>query len=150
MTATTFRADIGDLLVTILEEQKTATPDHLRKVERARPGSFGELPCAYVSSRSERITWNAGSRVRTMTGLTVTVVDAYRDNMQTGDLLDELVDYLVDRFNEHSNVQRLPGSKLELNSVTDADIDNTGPDRTVTYRGVVLGFDTTFKVEGRD
>ena len=148
---TTFRADIVAAVIAILEEESAANPTLLRKVYSSRPGSFGETPCAYIGAHSESITHDAGTRTRTFDGLTFTVVDTYRDNTQTGDLLDELVDNLVDRFDLATNVQRVARSILALTSVADADIVvEPGGDRpTVLYRGVVFTLGGTYKPEGR-
>src|SRR5262245_9589582 len=95
--ATTFRADTREAILAILIAQQTATPTLLRKVSASRPGGFAELPCAYVASMSETITWDAGTRTRLITGMEVRVADTYREG--THDDLDALIDALVDRFN---------------------------------------------------
>lgn len=146
---TTWRQDVVSAIVAILQEESTANPTLLRKVYSSRPGSFGETPVAYVGGRSEVIDHDAGTRTRTMAGLTFTIVDSYRDNAQTGDLLDELVDNIVDRFDLSTNVQRVGSSILEITAVTDVDVNVEGPDKTVAYRGVVFTLARTFKPEGR-
>jgi hypothetical protein len=152
--ATTWRVDLRAAFVAILEEQSTATPTLLRKVYPNRPASFGETPAAYVSNLPERITHDAGTRTRT-SAPEVVLVDTYRDNQQTGDLLDQLVDLLVDRFDLPANVQRIPNTIIELASITDTDIEVVGRredagDKSVLYRGVILGFgEDTAIMEGR-
>lgn len=151
--ATTYRSDIVAALVAILEEESTASPTLLRKVYPSRPGSFGETPVAWVGPRDETITHDAGTRTRTFAGLQVLIADAYRDNQQTGDLLDDLVDELVDRFDVPgaAGVQKVPNSVIQLTSVTDTDIELAKPDGgSVIYRGVVLTFGGSSKLEGRD
>lgn len=144
---TTWRVDLRAALVGILEDQSTATPTLLRKVHPNRPGSFGELPCAYVSNLPERITYDAQTRTR-RSAPQVIVVDAYRDNQQTGDSLDQLVDFLVERFT--TDVQRIPNTIIELVSINDIDVESAGPDKSITYRGVLFDFsDRTFIMEGR-
>ena len=143
---TTWRVDLRAALVGILEDQSAATPTLLRKVYTNRPASFGETPCAYVGNMNERIEHDAGTRRRTSVPQIV-LVDTYRDNIQTGDLLDQLVDYLVDRFDD--NVTRIGNTIIELVSVTDTDVEMVGAERTVTYRGVILGLDRTIILEGR-
>ena len=145
---TTFRHDIVAAVVAILQDEATANPTLLRKVYPSRPGSFGETPCAYVGQRSESVTHDAGTRTRTFDGLNFTIVDTYRDNIQTGDLLDTLVDNLVDRFDIVANVQKVGSSILEITSITDVDVTIEG-DKTLVYRGVVFSLGATFKMEGR-
>lgn len=146
--ATTWRVDLRAALVAILEDQSAATPTLLRKVWPNRPQSFGETPCAYVSTIPERVEHDAGTRRRTSTPQVV-LVDSYRDNAQTGDLLDQLVDYLVDRFDLPGNVSRVPNTIIEIVSISDTDVEVNGPEKSLTYRGVVLGFDRTIILEGR-
>ena len=143
---TTWRVNLVAALVGILEDQSTATPTLLRKVYSSRPQSFGETPCAYVSNRNERITHDAGTRTR-FSAPEIVLVDSYRDNSQTGDLLDQLVDYLVDRFD--TNVTRIGNTIIELVSITDTDVEVVGPDKSLSYRGVILGLGNTTIMEGR-
>lgn len=152
--ATTWRVDLRAALVAILEDQSAATPSLLRKVYPNRPGSFGETPAAYVSNLPERITHDAGTRTR-RSAPQVMVIDTYRDNQQTGDLLDQLVDLLVDRFDLPGNVSRIPGTIIELVSLTDTDVEvssrrEDSMDKSVFYRGVLFDFgDSTAIMEGR-
>ena len=151
---TTWRVDLRAALVAILEDQSTATPTLLRRVYPNRPASFPETPCAYVSNLPERITHTDQTRTR-RSAPQVMLVDSYRDNQQTGDLLDQLVDLLVERFDLPGNVQRIPNTIIEIVSITDTDIEVTGRredsmDKSVLYRGVLLDFgDSTAIMEGR-
>lgn len=145
---TTFRADVRAALVTVLEAQQSATPSLLRKVTASRPGGFAELPCAYVSNMSEQITWDSGTRTRTMIGLEVQIVDTYREG--ANDTLDDLVDALVDRVN--TAVQQIPNAILEFTGIRDQDevaVINPTTNTTTYYRGVSLLFGRTSKWEGR-
>lgn len=146
---TTFRSDSVAAHVAILTAQKTATPTQLRAVYASRPGSFPELPAAYVGNRDERITHPGGQmRTRTMAGLTVVLVDSFADNIETGDRLDDLVDLLVDRY-EAAYAQIAGGNNIiQLSSVSDTELEQTG-DPVVVYRAVVLGFGESFITEGR-
>jgi len=146
---TTFRSDTVAGVLTILNAQITATPTQLRKAYSSRPGSFPETPCAYIGGRDETITYTAGTRARTMTGLTVTVVDVFADATETGDRLDDLVDLLVDRFTAAHSAITSGQSILQLSTVTDTEVELTGPTGAGIYRGVVLGFGETFIREGR-
>ena len=147
---TTFRDDIVAALVVILEAQVTATPTLLRKVYASRPGSFAELPVAWVGSRSEDITHDSGTRTRTFSGLTVTIAD--NSTTESGpDRLDQLVDALVDRFT--AAVSAVPGTILECTSVADTEIELVGSvdgaPRSSYYRAVEFRFARTFVKEGR-
>lgn len=145
---TTWRVDLRAALVAVLEEQSVATPTLLRKVYPARPEAFNELPSAYVTL-PERLTHDAGTRTR-FAAPDITIVDGYRDNNQTVAQFDQLVDLLVDRFDLTGNVQRVAGSIIELASVTETDVQMVGPEKTVTYSGVILSFgEQTHIMEGR-
>jgi hypothetical protein len=148
---TTWRADFVAAHVTILEAQSSATPLLLRKVYRTRPGSYNELPLAFVGGRPESLTHDAGTRTRTIAG-EVWVVDSYAgDNQQDGDRMDELVDALVDRYDDPANVQRVGSSIIELTSVSDTDLEVTNAASGVTtfYRACVFTFGKSAKLEGR-
>src|SRR4029077_13283918 len=127
---TTWRADVSDAIVAILNDQVAATPSLLKKAYPSRPGSFGELPAAYISARAESLTHDAGTRTRTFDGLSFTIVDSYSDNIQSGDRMDTLVDNLVDRFDLVANVQRIGSSIIEITSIVDVDVDLVRPDGT--------------------
>lgn len=147
MTATTWRADLVAAHVAILGAQATATPTILRRVYSSRPGAFGETPVAYIADRNENVTHDSGTRTRTIL-LEVVLVDAFRDNITTGDLLDQLVDLLVDRYD--AATQYIPGTIIELTSIRDTDIDvKSAEGTTVFYRGVVMTFGKSAILEGR-
>lgn len=144
---TTFRRDTRSALVTILEAQSTATPTLLRKVEATRPGSFAEVPCAYISNLTEDVSWTAGVRTRLMSGAEITIVDSYREAAHDG--LDQLVDLLLDRFNDA--VQQIPNAILEVTRVADVEVaveSSTG--NTLYYRGVAITLGKAAKWEGRN
>lgn len=147
--ATTWRSDLVEAHRVILEAQSTATPTLLRKVYTSQPGSFNELPLAYVGARNETVTHDAGTRTRTI-GIEVHLVDNYSgDNVQGGDRMDDLVDLLVDRYDLTENVQRVGSSIIELTSITDTDLEVRGLERSVYYRDTVLVFGRSAKMEGR-
>jgi hypothetical protein len=146
---TTFRSDVVAAVLAVLNAQIAATPTQLRKAWSSRPGAFPETPCAFIGGRDEQITYTAGTRNRQMVGLTVTLVDTFNDNTETGDRLDDLVDLLVDRFTAaHSQVAG-GSSILELASVTDSTEEVGGVNGPILYRSVILGFATTFERVGR-
>jgi hypothetical protein len=151
--ATTFRSDVTAAILTVLTAQIAATPTQLKRAYTARPGSFPETPCAYIASRSERITYSAQTRARTMTGLEVILVDTLIDATEALDRMDDLVDLLVERFTLAYAGVAGGGGLLQLTSITDADITLSGDNGNVIYRGAVLGFgdqaNPTFIREGR-
>lgn len=152
--ATSWLSDLVAAHVAILQDQATATPTWLRKVYSSQPGSFSELPCAYVGSRNEQIVHDAGTRTRTI-ALDVYVVDNYAgDNVQGNDRLDDLQDALVDRYDLAANVQRVGSSIIELTAIADIDlpVSITRPDgtaQTTFYRARVFSFGKSAKWEGR-
>lgn len=149
MPTTTWRTDLRAALVGIMNDQIAATPTLLRKVYPARPESFKELPCAYIQL-PERLTHDSQTRTR-FAAPDIFIVDAYRDNVQGTAQFDQLIDLLVERFDLSANVQRIAGSIIELVSITETDIQMVGPEKTVTYPGIVLGLGEgkTFIMEGR-
>lgn len=148
MTAT-FRSDIVAGVLAVLAAQKATTPTQLRAVYSSRPGSFPELPAAYISNRDERITYSGQLRTRTMVGLTVVLVDVYADNTESGDRLDDLVDLLVARFTAAYAQVAGGGNILALSSVSDTEVEVSGVNGPILYRGALLGFGETFITEGR-
>lgn len=144
---TTFATDTAAALYAILGDQKAATPTVLRSVHPNRPGQYGELPCAFVTDAPESITYDSGNRTRTLNP-TVTIVDAYTDNAQTALRLNQLRDYLVDRFT--SEIQRIPNTILQVNTIEPVDIEDLSPKTgQVTWRrGLVINFANSIR-EGR-
>lgn len=143
--ATTFRVDLRAALLAILEEQKTATPNLLRKVEASRPGAFHEVPCAYIGGMSEQVTHTAGTRTRTFAGAEIVLVDAFRENGYA--TLDELVDKLMDRFTD--NRQRIGNAIIGVAGVSDTEIPIVGETATTYYPGAIISLGPTSKWEGR-
>ena len=94
--ATTFRTDVADGLLAVLNTFITANPTLLKRAYRARPSGFPDLPAAYIADRSEDITHDSGTRTRTMSGLSFMVVDEITDNLETMARFDTLIDLLVD------------------------------------------------------
>lgn len=146
---TTFRSDVVAATLAVLTAQKASTPTALRAVSSSRPGSFPELPAAYIAGRDERITYSGQLRTRTMIGLSVVLVDVYADNTESGDRLDDLVDLLVDRFTAAYAQVSGGGSILALSSVSDTEVELSGVNGPILYRGALLGFGESFITEGR-
>lgn len=97
MVATTFRADIGDGIYTVLAAFAAANPSMLVRAYRARPSGLTDLPCAWVDGRPEDVTHSQGTRTRIMVP-SVLVVRAQSDNVETAQAFDRLVDALLDAF----------------------------------------------------
>ena len=97
--ATTFRQNVTAAIVESLDAYIAANPAMLRRSEVARPPSVvGDLPLAFVDSRTERIHFDAQTMDRVMT-LPVVVVWPLADNFETVRLADVLVDSIIDHFN---------------------------------------------------
>lgn len=96
---TTFRADIVDGIMSVLNAYCTAHPTQLVRAYASKPLNVaaGDLPAAYVDLRNEVITHSEGVRVRVMSP-TIVIVDRAIDNIETGDRMDPLIDGLVDAF----------------------------------------------------
>lgn len=132
ITITQFR----NALYTLLTDQQTATPTLLRKVYRWRPGGIGEAPAAWVGDLSEDLTYDMGTRARTIVG-EITIADGFPTDLVTSaDPFDELRDALIERFTSNSAV--IPVTVLELLNVTDGDLSLQGAERVTNYRGMTL------------
>lgn len=148
--ATTFAVDLRAALVVILEAQRTATPTLLRKVWKSVPGTFNELPLAFIDIGAETVQQDAGTRTRTMVGATVTIIDAYANSEQEGDRLDQLRDDLVDRLTAASTSLGR-GSILDFDTIIPGEVTRTNRDGVaIAYRSLTFNLSTTFRKEGRD
>lgn len=147
--ATTFRADIADALVDMLEAQATATPTLLRKVHRSQPGGFGETPVAFLGGLPETVTFTSGTRLRNMTP-EILLVDKFRE--ATDATFDQLVDALTDRIT--ALVHPVPGTVIEEPGFSTEDDELTMPTAqpgiTVAYRVVRITINRITKREGRE
>src|SRR5574343_67283 len=96
---TTFRTDIGDGILAVLDGVKAANPTLLRRTSRARPANIAaaDLPAAFIDTRPETVTHSQGVRTRTMT-TSVVVVRRPTDNLEDMAAFDALVDVLMDAF----------------------------------------------------
>lgn len=104
---TTFRSDVADGILTVLNAYIAAHPSLLVAAYRARPASFGDLPCAFIENRPESVTHSQQVRTRLMRP-SVLVVDRITDNAETMQRFDTLVDGLVEAFS--SSPQFVTGS----------------------------------------
>lgn len=147
MVATTFRQDVANGLVTILDAFISANPTLLRRSEVARPPSVtGDLPLAFVDSRSESITHDSGTRVRTMTP-SVVVVSPLADNAETVQRHDVLVDKLIDHFTSYPHVTT--GTVWDRMSVDDEDYSVDTPDGARHFYATRFTFGNLSIAEGR-
>jgi hypothetical protein len=129
--ATTFRQDITAGLVTILDYFIVAHPTLLRRSERAQPPSvMGDLPLAFVDSRTEQISHTSGIRERVMVP-SVVVVSPLADNVETVVRHDVLVDLLVDHFTRHPHV--MPVTIWDRMAIDDEDYSVDSDDGTTRH-----------------
>lgn len=130
------RKQFRDANETILEAQRTATPDLLRKTERYRVGSMkGEAPVAWQGEIVSELTYDSGQRTHVMTE---EVQIATRFPADTpGDEFDDLMDALLARYTTNYNI--IPDTMLELTGIEPNEVtfaSTTG--EPMTYRGAVL------------
>lgn len=127
---------LRNALYTLLSDQSTATPTLLRKVYRWRPGGIGDAPAAWIGDLSEELTYDMGTRYRTITG-EIVIADGYPTDLVTSaDPFDELRDALLARFTSNSGV--IASTILELLNVTEGDLSLAGAERVTNYRGMTL------------
>jgi len=98
--ATTFRTDIADGILSVLNTFIAAHPTLLLRAHRSRPESFPDLPAAYIENRPEDITHDSGIRRRRMSP-SVVVVRRITNNDEAMTAFDTLVDLLVDTFTDN-------------------------------------------------
>ena len=138
---------LRNALYTLLTDQQTATPTLLRKVHRWRPGGIGEAPVAWIGDLSEELSYDMGTRYRTITG-EIVIADGYpTDLITSADPFDQLRDALVERFTANASV--IATTILELLNVTEGDLSLAGAERVTNYRGMTLS--TRLRIwEGRE
>jgi len=120
--ATTFREDIVDGIMTVLNTYIAANPGRLVRAYRSKPLNVaaGDLPSVYVDVRNEDIRHSEGTRTRVMSPAFV-VVDRATDNIETGDRMDPLIDDLVDAFT--AQPQLMPGTIWDRMTIRDVPIE---------------------------
>lgn len=145
MPSSTFRADAVAGLLTVLNAYRTTNPTLLRGVYSARPdGTAFEKPCAYVGTRNETVGHDSGIRTRTLSGLTVVVLDTFAVNAQTLDRMDVLVDGILDAFTAAPHA--LGGNSVtSVTSITDSEVQMG----EAIYRAAIFTFGTSVAQEGR-
>lgn len=134
-------------LYTLCTDQQTAAPTLLRKVYRWRPGAVGEAPAAWIGDLSDDLSYDMGTRYRTMTGELFIADNFPSDLVTSSDPFDQLRDALIERFTSNPTV--IASTILELLNVTEGDLSLQGAERVSIYRGMTLS--TRLRIwEGRD
>jgi hypothetical protein len=107
--ATTFRYDVAQAGLALLESFKTANPTLLGYAFLVRPTHFNlELPVGYLGPRPETARHSEGVRTRTLTGLSFTFVDDPGDSMELAARMDRLVDAFADHLTANPHI--MPGT----------------------------------------
>ena len=137
----TFRVDFTTHLNTVVNAYITANPTIVRRFWRARPGSFAELPVAFMDSiREDTVILDNGTWQRHLSS-SIVVVDAYSDNEQVNARLHIAVDGLRSWL-VRMTYATVGGGILTISGAIDQDFDLTvqpGPERpAVTYRAAPI------------
>ena len=131
-----FRSDVTAAIVAVAQTYATANPTLLRKVLSARPGGFGELPCAFVATRNETVLLPGGDVLQRIIRPVLFVVDAATDNIEAADRMDDLADALLLAY--AAAYHQVSGSTL-LTPVGLEDVElEVG---TVSYPGFAITFE---------
>lgn len=145
----TFRDDVVSHLASIAQTYATANPTLLRRVWRAQPGSFAELPAVFIANRPETIEADAGTLRRTIE-TAVVVIDAYTsDAEQTVDRMDVVVDALVSALALDANAH-VGGGIIDVGGVVDGDLPiQSTSGMTLSYRSASIAI-VAIVQEGRN
>lgn len=140
---TTARQNLSDGLVAVLNGIKAANPTLLRQVWSSRPGSFPEVPAAYIGSLDEIVTHDSSTRKRSFVA-TVVLVDKLIDNQDTGNRIDALVDLCVEWFTRNFQIVTDANSvvitALQQTSGVDGEETVDGPTVSVHYANHTMTF----------
>lgn len=120
--STSFRTDIGDGLLAVLDAYQAAHGDELRRTSRARPANItaADLPAAFIDSRPETVNHASGVRTRAMSP-SVVIVRRPTDNLVDMAAFDRLVDGLMDAFT--AVPQFAPGTIWSVVTVADEEYE---------------------------
>lgn len=129
----TFRASVIDALHTTMTSYVSAHPTTLTATYRARPASFGDLPCAYLGRRSEPENDEDSSTRRRKLRVEVVLVDRITDNVETLGRLDPLTDSVLDALSAARRSVTLYGP-VTVKSAQDDELEING----VFYETVVI------------
>lgn len=142
---TSFRTLTTAGVMAALTTFRDANPNLLKGLASERPKSLTnlDLPGAFIGGSDEQLTYGLQLQTRTLTGLSVMLVDVIPDNIEAGARMDVLVDGIVGAFARafHAIDGR---SILQTTSVTDVPLDEGG----IPYYGVLVSLGGTFKTEG--
>lgn len=144
--STTGAQDVAAGLLSILNTYKAAHPTHLRKTFTARPGSFGDTPCAYIDLGPERIAHDSGTRQRTFSPV-VTWVGTFSEVDLA--LRNVVRDGLVDAFT--AGVSVVPGIVIVQTSIEPSEetVTNHATGDVKVYASLICRFDEIVLMEGR-
>lgn len=138
-----WRATIRTALYDFLETYKVANPTILRQVHRTRPGSFRELPCAFIGEVG--LTFLHAGQVRQTGGAAeVVFVANVADNTEAKDKLDAAVDAITEALTDDPHVLGA-NTVCEPMAISDDAFDQGG----VIYTAVTLTVGRITIVEGR-
>lgn len=120
--STTFRTDLVAGLASMVDAFIAANPTLLRRRFTIRPPSFTtDLPCAYIDLRPEEVTFDTGTRTRTISP-SVVLVDMLADSTETYTRLDTLVDAFLEHVTGYPHV--VPGSVWSRLTISDEAEEN--------------------------
>lgn len=138
-----WRATTRQTLFDFLDTYKTANPTVLRQVHKTRPGSFRELPCAFIGEVG--LTFLHAGQVRQTGGAAELVfVAGLADNTEAKDKLDAVVDAITEALTDDPHVLGA-NTVCEPMSISDDAIEQGG----VVYTAVTLTVGRITIVEGR-
>lgn len=121
----TFRVDLVAHLNTVVGAYITSNPTILHRYWRRRPGSFAEVPLAFMDDIEEETTVQDNGTWQRNLSTGIVIVDTFGDNEQTGSrldiALDGLLSYLVRQLNTH-----VGGGIMTVGGTSDFDIQQSG------------------------
>lgn len=143
---TSFRTLSTAGVLAVLTTFRDANPNLLKGLSPERPKSLTnlDLPGAYLTGADEQITF-PGTQMfqRTLSGLSLMLVDMIPDNIEAGARMDVLVDGIVGAF-----VLAFHGvsgtSILQPTATVEVPLDEGG----IPYYGVLVSLGSTFETKG--
>jgi hypothetical protein len=142
---TSFRVLTTAGVLATLTTFRNANPNLLKGLAPERPKSLTnlDLPGAYITGADEQVTYGQQIETRSMTGLSVMLVDVVPDNIEAGARMDVLVDGIVGAF--AAAFHAIDGkSILQLTAVNDVPLDEGG----IPYYGVLVSLGGAFQTRG--
>lgn len=140
----TFRVDLVNGMLSMLDDFIAANPTLLIRRFRIRPPSFTtDLPAAYLDLRPEEVSYTQGTQTRAISP-SIVVVDNITDNGETMDRLDSLTDALVTHFGGYPSI--VPRSAWDRMTISD-EVEDNGDG---TYMAAVrFSFGNVTQMDGR-